>query len=119
MDLLLSRRRRLPELPAPFRCGCGSTITEWHPPHAFVAKCSACERQPEYHLLRSEVTVSGDAREWVIAARGVVQSDRDAFEKQGFHTLMPTGARFVLDVPTITGELTNEDGSLKSESTSN
>src|SRR5947207_2705991 len=114
MDLLLVRRRPLTAPPAPFRCACGSPITAWKPPFGLIAKCQTCER-PDYYLLRAEVKASRDARELVIAARGVVQTDKAAFEAQGFHVLQPPGARFFPGVPSIVGELTNEDGSLKTE----
>ena len=58
-------------------------------------------------------TASGDARELVLAARGVTNVDRDDFERQGFTTLMPFGARFFPDVPRVIGEMRNEDGSIK------
>lgn len=120
MDFLLIRRRQQPDPPAPFHCACGDPIVGWNPPFAVVAKCTTCER-PEYHLLRNEVTASDDARELVVAARGVVvPTDRAAFEAQKFHVVSPpTGARFFPDVPSIVGELTNEDGSLKVEPISN
>lgn len=117
MDLILVRRRMLTDAPAPFLCGCGRPTSGWNPPFDLVARCDSCER-PDFQLLKSEITASGDARELVIAARGLVQTDRDAFEAQGFHTLMPSGGRFFPNAPTIIGELTNEDGSLKIEPTS-
>jgi hypothetical protein len=111
MDILLVRRRALTLQPAPFRCACGGSLSGWSS-FQNVATCAQCGR-PEYHLLRNEVTASGDARELVIAAIGVVLADEKAFEDQGFHVIRPPGARFFPGPPTITGELTNPDGTLK------
>lgn len=97
---------------ATFRCVCGGAVAGWSELNT-VAKCATCDR-PEYHLLKCALTASGDAREWVIAARGVTASNRDSFEAQGFHVLEPfSGARFFPDIPRIVGEMTNADGSLK------
>lgn len=112
MDFLLVRRRRLTEPPAPFRCACGTPIVWTTTTDRLTAQC--CERAV-YLVLRDEPTGSADARELVIAARGVVQKDLVAFELQGFHALVPAGARFFPDVPTIRGELTHPDGSIKTE----
>ncbi len=64
-------------------------------------------------MLRSQDTRSGDARELAVAARGVTASDQRAFEAQGFHVIVPAGARFFPDVPNVVDELTADDGSLK------
>jgi hypothetical protein len=113
MDVLLIRRRKLTDSPAPFRCCCGELVKGWALPHQAVGRCASCGTI-EYHVLRSEVTADKLAREFVIGARGVEQDDLPAFERQGFHTTIPTGARFALDGPRILNDMTNWDGSLKS-----
>jgi hypothetical protein len=115
MDMLLVRRRDKDASGAPFRCACGNVVRGWKPPFEMVARCTTCDR-PEYHLLRAnELTSDGKSREVVVAALGVVDVDRSAFESQGFHVLVPElGARFFrAEPPTITGDLTNPDGSVR------
>jgi hypothetical protein len=114
MDMFLVRRRLLAAPPAPFKCSCGRPVCGWDTPFNRIARCANCER-PEYHLLRpeSEVTESGDATELVIVARGIVLKDKGAFEQQGFRVRIPAGAVFFPDVPTLNGELTNPDGTLR------
>jgi len=112
MDMLLVRRRLLTSPPAPFKCACGRLVAGWDTPLDRIARCPACKRQ-EYHLLKAGPTESGDAYEWVIAARGVILDDEAAFAGQGFHVQKPQGGMFFPDLPMITGELTRLDGSLK------
>lgn len=111
MDILLVRRQRLGEPVEPFKCACGRPPSRWETSD-LIARCPNCARA-EYHLLKFDKTESGDASELVIAARGVVLDDVAAFEHQGFHVIWPEGGRFFPDVPTVTGEMTHPDGSLR------
>lgn len=112
MDVLIVGRRPLRAASVPLRCACGRVLSGWSPTTDHIVKCPDCDRR-EYQLLGFAVTDSRDARELVYAARGVVLDDLPAFEAQGFHVLRPTGDRFFPTVPSITGELTLPDGSLK------
>src|SRR5262245_11325690 len=112
MDLILVRRLARIAEEVPFRCTCGNIVTGWDAGE--VARCPKCER-PTYTILRTRPTQSGEAREVVILARGVVEGDRSAFMAQGFHVLTPTGGMLSPggSIRLPEAELTNPDGTLK------
>ena len=85
MDALLIRRsNRTDTAPSSFRCACGGPITLLESLGNTVVRCTACERERLYELLRYAETQDSAAIECAITARGIVLTDLSVFKAQGF-----------------------------------